>query len=72
MTEDDFYQEYQAQRLEFIHRYQQECWTLWFNRFILQGIPVEQAKQKTKQIVEDWTGKPMNFEPFVLENEIDF
>jgi hypothetical protein len=72
MNEDDFYQDYQAQHLEFVHRYQSECWATWFNHFLLLGMPVKQAEEKTKAIVEDWTGSPMNYNPFISEDNLDF
>lgn len=71
MREDDQYQEYQAEKDEFIHRTQQEAYLLWLNRFIAQGAPINLAISRAQELAAEWTNRPCNIRP-VTQDEIDF
>lgn len=50
--EDD----YKAEKAQYIHEAQMAVWSLWINRLLKAGWPVEKAEAKATEIVQEWTG----------------
>lgn len=50
--EDD----YKAEKAQYIHDTQTVVWSLWINRLLNAGWPVEKAEAKAAEIVREWTG----------------
>lgn len=50
--EDD----YKAEKAQYIHEAQMAVWSLWINRLLEAGWPVEKAEAQATEIVKEWTG----------------